>query len=69
MSMRMWGIVMLGIGIALVGFGLNSTQAITEKAMEGVTGRYTNHTMLYLIGGIALIISGGALAISNFQKK
>lgn len=59
------GIVLLAIGIVLLGFGINSSQALTEKVMEGVTGRYTENTMWYIIGGIALIVGGGALAFFN----
>lgn len=56
-----FGIVLLAIGIVLLGFGINSSQAVTEKVVEGVTGHYTEKTMWYIIGGIALIIGGGAL--------
>ena len=59
--MRIAGIVILLVGIVLMLFGLNSTQAITEKVVEGVTGRFTTNTMLYLIGGFVMIIGGGAL--------
>ena len=59
---RIFGVIILVIGIVLLGFGINSSQAVTEKVMEGVTGRYTEHTMWYIIGGIAMIVGGGALA-------
>lgn len=59
------GIVLLAIGIVLLGFGINSSQAVTEKVIEGVSGRYSENTMWYIIGGIALIIGGGALAFFN----
>ena len=59
--MRILGIVILVVGVVLLLFGLNSSQAVTEKIVEGVTGRFTSNTMLYLIGGIALIVGGFGL--------
>lgn len=60
--MRIFGLILLVVGIVVLLFGLNSTQVVTEKVVEGVTGRFTSATMLYIIGGIALIVAGGALA-------
>ena len=62
---KIFGLILLVIGVVLLGFGINSSQAVTEKVMEGVTGRYTDNTMWYILGGIALIIGGGALAFCN----
>jgi len=66
--MRILGMVFLVVGVILLLFGLNSSQAITEKVVEGVTGRYTGMTMWYLIGGIALIVGGGGLLIFGGSK-
>jgi len=62
---RLLGLVVLAIGIVLLGFGINASQAVTEKVMEGVSGRYTDQTMWYILGGIALIVGGAALAFSS----
>ena len=61
--MHIFGLVLLAVGVALLLFGLNSSQAVGEKVMEGLTGRFTQETMIYIIGGIALIVGGGALFI------
>lgn len=60
---RLLGLVLLAVGIVLLGFGINASQAVTEKVVEGVTGHYTDHTMWYIIGGIAMIVGGGVLAL------
>ena len=66
MSMtRLLGIVILVVGVVLLGFGINASQAVAEKVIEGVSGRYSEHTMWYIIGGIAMIIGGGALAFRS----
>lgn len=61
--MRIFGLVLLAVGVVLLLFGLNSSQAVGEKVMEGITGRFTKETMLYIIGGVALIVGGGALVL------
>lgn len=66
--MRLLGIVLLLIGLVIFGFGVSSSQAITEQVVEGVSGRYTSTTMWYIVGGIALVIGGGALAFFSGRK-
>lgn len=63
--MRTLGLILLACGLVALGFGINSSQALTEQVVEGVSGRYTENTMLYIFGGIAMIIGGGALAYSS----
>ena len=45
------GIALLVLGAILLYFGLNATDSVGEQVVEGVTGRYTDETMWYLIGG------------------
>ncbi len=63
--MRMLGIGVIVLGIVVLGFGINSSQAVTEQVMEGISGRYTSNTMWYIIGGIAMIVAGGALIFTR----
>ena len=56
---RILGIALLIIGAILLYFGLQSTEAFSEKVVEGITGRYSDGTMAYLVGGAA----SGALGI------
>lgn len=65
---KILGIVILVIGIVVLGFGINSSQAVTEKVVENVTGRYTENTMWYILGGIALMVGGGALILIGRSK-
>jgi len=68
MSGRTLGIVLLVVGLILVGFGLNASHSVTDTVKEGVTGRYTDKTMWYLIGGAALIIAGGGLGLAGNRR-
>jgi len=57
------GLVLLVVGAVLLYFGYQSTESLTEKLVEGVTGRYSDTTMQYLIGGGASAAVGLALLL------
>ena len=61
--MKILGMVLVVIGVVLLGFGINSTRSISEKVVETFSGRFTQQTMFYIIGGLALIVAGIALAL------
>jgi hypothetical protein len=61
-SQRIIGLVLLVLGLVLFVFGLNATHSVADSVKEGFTGKYTDSTMWYLLGGIALVIVGGAVA-------
>lgn len=62
-SQRLLGIVLLVVGIVLFAFGLNATESLTDTVSEGLTGKYTDKTTWFLIGGIAMALVGGAMAL------
>ena len=61
MSSRLLGIILLVVGILLVAFGINASDSVSDSVSEGFTGRFTDKTMWYLIGGAALAIGGASL--------
>lgn len=65
-SSKLLGIVLLVVGIALLFFGYQSTQSVGDQLTETVTGRFTDKTMWYLIGGAAATAAGAFL---TFLKK
>jgi drug/metabolite transporter (DMT)-like permease len=65
-STKLIGLVLLVVGIALLFFGYQSTQSVGDQITETLTGRFTDETMWYLIGGAAAVVAGGFLA---FVKK
>ena len=67
--MRILGIVVMLLGLVILGFGVSSSQAITEEVIEGVSGRYTANTMWYIIGGLTMFLGGGALALFGGNKQ
>ena len=48
---KMLGIVLLVVGAIALYFGFNATNAPMEEVTEAFTGKYSDQTMLYLIGG------------------
>lgn len=64
---RLIGLAVLAVGIVLLGFGLNATDAPVDQISETFTGRYTDRTMWYLVGGGAGVVVGGLLAL--FGKR
>lgn len=66
MNFKIMGCVMMVMGVVLLIFGWNSSQSIPDQVTEQVTGRFTQPTMLYILGGLALLVGGGAL---TFYKK
>jgi hypothetical protein len=67
--MKTAGFLILFGGFVLLGIGVYSSLSEREHVVREVTGRETENVMCYIIGGLALIIGGGALALSNINKK
>ncbi len=60
-SNKILGLVLLIVGIVLLVFGLNATDSVADTVSEGFTGKYTDETMWYIIGGIVAAIAGGSM--------
>lgn len=62
---RILGIALLVIGTALFIFGFNASDSFTNSMSEFFTGHFTDTTMWYILGGLALAIVGLYLAASR----
>ena len=60
---RLRGIVVLVLGVVLLGFAYQSSNAPVDQISSLLTGRYTDQTMWYLISGVVLALAGGLLTI------
>ncbi|MBS0647591.1 MAG: DUF3185 family protein [Verrucomicrobia bacterium] len=58
---RILGTILILIGIALLVLGIVATQQTGQQVMEEVTGHFSNRTVWYIIGGIALMAGGFAV--------
>jgi Protein of unknown function (DUF3185) len=64
---RIVGIALLAAAAVLLLFGLQATNTFGEKIVEGVTGKYTQNTMAYLIAGAVAAAAG--LGLTVFAPK
>jgi len=64
-SPKLLGIILVVIGIILLVFGFNASQSLGDQVTETVTGRFTDETMWYIIGGAVAVVVGGFLALGR----
>ena len=69
MNGRVLGIVVLVVGIALLVVGLNSSHSLADRVSDTFTGRFTQATTWYIVGGIAAIIGGGAVLMMGGRGR
>jgi hypothetical protein len=67
-TQRILGFALLVVGIVLLVMGLQATDSVTETVNEGLTGKYTDKTMWYIVGGLAAAIIGGLLALAGRRR-
>lgn len=62
---KILGLALLVVGAILLYFGFNATESVGEQVVEGVTGKYTDGTMWYLIGGGVAGVVGLVLLLTG----
>ncbi|KAB7627684.1 DUF3185 family protein [Alkalilimnicola sp. S0819] len=63
---KLIGLVLLVVGAILLFFGWQASQSVGEQVAETLTGRFSDETMWYIIGGAVCVVAGGFLAF--FRK-
>ena len=58
---RIVGIGLIVAGVIMLYMGWSATESFTEQASEALTGRFTEDTRMYLIGGAVAAVVGAAL--------
>ncbi len=59
------GIVLLGVGVALIVFGVSASDSIGSSVSRAFTGTPTDKSLWLLIGGIGATIAG---AFVSFRR-
>ncbi|HYD01926.1 MAG TPA: DUF3185 family protein [Phycisphaerales bacterium] len=63
MSMqRILGIVFLVLGVVLLIIGVNASDSIADQLSDTFTGKFTDRTTWYILGGIGLAVLGAIVA-------
>jgi len=65
-SQNLVGIMLLVVGVILLYFGWQSSQSIADQVTETFTGRFTDGTMWFFIGGALCVVAG---AVLTFMRK
>lgn len=66
---RILGSVVLAVGVALLIIGMNSSHSMADQVSNTFTGRFTDHTTWYIIGGIAVGFLGLAMTFLGPRGK
>jgi len=59
------GAAILVLGVVLLVFAFNASNAPVDQIANSLTGRYTDQTMTYLLSGIAAAVIGAGLLFSG----
>lgn len=60
---RIVGIVLLVAGVVALIFGMNASHSMADQVSNTFTGRFTQATTWYILGGIASAVLGLLLAL------
>ena len=55
---RIVGVVALVVGVILLSVGINASHSLADQVSNTFTGRFTQATTWYIIGGIASALLG-----------
>jgi len=66
---RILGIVLLVAGLIVLYLGLQAADSVGETIKEGLTGKYTDKTTWYIVGGAVATIAGAGLAFFGPAPK
>lgn len=59
---RIFGIVLVVVGVSMLIYGINATDSFADRLSDAFTGRFTERTTWYIVGGIAVGLTGLLLA-------
>jgi hypothetical protein len=65
---RILGIALIVGGVILLFMGFNASESITEEVHESLTGRFTDDTTGFLIGGGVAAAVGVALLVFGARR-
>src|SRR6056297_2068995 len=65
---RILGVALIVAGVIMLFMGWNATESLTEQASEAISGRYTDETRRYLIGGAVAGVVGLLLVILGAKR-
>jgi hypothetical protein len=55
---KLMGLILLVVGAILLFFGWRASESLGEQLTETFTGRFTDETMIFIIGGAVCLAAG-----------
>ena len=68
-SQRIVGVVLLIVGVTLLVMGMNASHSVADRVSNTFTGRFTDTTTWYIVGGIAAGLLGLLLILFGSRGK
>ncbi len=59
------GFLLLAAGIVLIVFGISASRSFGDQLSNFFTGRFTETTMWYIVGGIVAVVLGLVLVLKR----
>jgi Protein of unknown function (DUF3185) len=66
---RIIGLILLIVGVGLLVVGMNASHSISDQVSNTFTGRFTQATTWYIVGGIACGLVGIVAMIGGGRGK
>ncbi len=66
-SQRIIGIVLLVVGVIVAIMGMNASHSMSDQVTNTFTGHFTDHTTLYIVGGIAAALIGLFMTMTGMR--
>lgn len=67
-TQRIVGIVLLVVGAVLFIMGMNASDSVADQVSETFTGKFTDKTTWYIIGGLAIGLFGLLMTVVRTGK-
>lgn len=68
-SQRIIGIVLLVVGVAALIIGMNASHSAVDQVNQTFTGRWTDKTTWYVLGGLAVGLVGLLMAVFGVTDR
>ena len=66
---RILGIVLLIVGVIALVMGMNASHSVADQVSNTFTGKFTEATTWYILGGIASAIIGLLMVLFGVRAK
>ena len=68
-TQRIVGVVLVVVGVILLSVGINASHSLADQVSNTFTGRFTQATTWYVVGGIASALLGVLMVLVDLRHK